>query len=61
MPQPSVRGVHLQQDTKKELEVLHRRHYMLVEETTAHMLQCSQLVHPCSLKDLITFNDVEKQ
>ena len=31
------------------------------EETTAHMLQCSQLAHPCSLDDLIMFNDVGKQ
>ena len=30
------------------------------EETTAHMLQCSQPAHPCSLDDLITFNDVGK-
>ena len=31
------------------------------EDTTAHMLQCSQLAHPCSLGDLIMFNDVGKQ
>ena len=31
------------------------------EETTAHMLQCSQLAPPCSLDYLITFNDVGKQ
>ena len=31
------------------------------EETTAHMLQCSQLAHPFSLDDIIMFNDVEKQ
>ena len=31
------------------------------EETTAHMLQCSQVEHACSLDDLITFNDVGKQ
>ena len=31
------------------------------EETTAHMLQCSQLAHPCSLDDLIMSNDVGKQ
>ena len=31
------------------------------EETAAHMLQCSQLAHPCSLDDLIMFNDVGKQ
>ena len=31
------------------------------EETTAHMLQYSHLVHQCSLDDLITFNDVGKQ
>ena len=31
------------------------------EVTTAHMLQCSQLAHPCSLVDLIMFNDVGKQ
>ena len=31
------------------------------EETTAHMLQCYQLAHPCSLDDLITFNGVGKQ
>ena len=30
------------------------------EETTAHMLQCSQLSHPCALDDLIMFNDVGK-
>ena len=31
------------------------------EETTAHMLQCSQLAQPCSLHDLIMFNSVRKQ
>ena len=31
------------------------------KETTAHMLQCSQLAHHCSLDDLITFNDVGTQ
>ena len=31
------------------------------EESTAHMLQGSQLAHPCSLDDLIMFNDVGKQ
>ena len=31
------------------------------EETTAHMVQCSQLVHPCSLYDLIMLNNVRKQ
>ena len=31
------------------------------EETTAHMLQCFQLAHPCSLDDLIMLNDVRKQ
>ena len=31
------------------------------EATTAHMLQWSQLAHPYSLDDLITFNDEEKQ
>ena len=31
------------------------------EETAAHMLQCSQLAHSCSLDDLIMFNDVGKQ
>ena len=32
-----------------------------IEEITAHMLQCSQLAHPCSLDDLIMFNDIGKQ
>ena len=32
-----------------------------LEETTAHMLQCSQITHTCSLDDVITFNDVGKQ
>ena len=31
------------------------------EEPAAHMLQCSQLAHPCSLDDLIMFNYVGKQ
>ena len=31
------------------------------DEAMAHMLQCSQLAHPCSLDDLITLNDVGKQ
>ena len=31
------------------------------EETTAHMLQCSQLAHSCCLDDLITLNGVGKQ
>ena len=31
------------------------------EETTAHMIQCSQLAHPSTLDDLIMFNDVGKQ
>ena len=30
-------------------------------ETTAHMLQCSLLPHPCSLEDLLTFNDTGKK
>ena len=31
------------------------------EETAVHMVQCSQLAHPCSLDDLIMLNDVGKQ
>ena len=31
------------------------------EETTAHMLQCSDLAQPCTLDDLIVFNDTAKQ
>ena len=31
------------------------------EETTAHILQYSEFAHPCSLDDLIMFNDVGKQ
>ena len=31
------------------------------EETGVHMLHCSQLAHPCSLDDIIMFNDVGKQ
>ena len=33
----------------------------IAEETTTHMLQCSQLAHACSLDDLIMFDDVGKQ
>ena len=29
-----------------------------VENTTEHMLECFQLAYPCSLNDLITFNNV---
>ena len=29
----------------------------LVAESTAHMLQCSLLAHPCTLDDLLEFND----
>ena len=31
------------------------------EETATHMLQCSQVAHPCSLDDLIMFNDIGEQ
>ncbi len=31
------------------------------QETTAHMLQCPLLTHPCTLDDLIKFNDIGKQ
>ena len=66
MPQPSVHGVHLQQDTKKRTKW---KFYTVdttfsrgrAEETTVHMLKCSQLADPCSLDDLIPFNDVGKQ
>ena len=46
--------------TKKEVEVLHRRHLLEEDQkNTAHMLQCSELAHPCSLDDLLTFNDMK--
>ena len=31
------------------------------EETTSHMMQCLKLAHPCSLDDLIKFNDRAKE
>ena len=30
-------------------------------ENMAHMLQCSLLTHPCTLDDLIKFNDIGYQ
>ena len=30
----------------------------LDEENTAHMLRCSLLTHPCTLDDLLKFNDI---
>ena len=58
MPQPSARRIYLQPSTKEEVEVLHSG---TAEETTPHMLQGSQLAHPCSLDNVIMFNDVGKQ
>ena len=57
-------GVHLQQDTKKEVEGLHRIHHMFLEiseETAVHIFQCSQPSHLCYLDNLITFNGAVKQ
>ena len=65
MPQPSAHGVHLQQDTKKEVKVLHRRHHMCLWKRRrnhgTHVTELPTLTNPYSLDDLITFNDVGKQ
>ena len=41
MPQPSAHGVHLQQRTEKEVEVLH------------HMLQCIYDVDVCLYNEIV--------
>ena len=64
LPKLSVHGVHIQQDTKKEVEFYTGDTTYAcgrAEETAAHMLQCTQLIHSCSWNFLITFNDVGKQ
>ena len=57
MSQPSVHRVYLQQSTKEKADVLNRRHHMCLWKSR----KSSQLAHPCSLDDLIMFNDVGKQ
>ena len=61
MSQPYAHRVYLQQSTKEKVEI-HTGHTTCdcgkAEETTAHMLQCSQLAHPCSLDYLIVVNGV---
>ena len=60
MPRPSAHRVYLQQSTKEKWKFYTGYTtcaYGSAEETTAHMLQCSQLAHPCSF----IFNDAGKQ
>ena len=62
MSQPPVHRVYLQQSTKWNFYTGDTTCACgKAEETMAHMLQCSQLANPCSLGDLIMFNDVGKQ
>ena len=64
MSQPSAHRVYLQQSTKEKWMFCTGDTTCVcgkAEETTAHMLQCCQLADPCSLDDLIMFNDVRKQ
>ena len=64
MSHPSAHRVYLQQITKEKVGSSTQETPCAcgkAEETTAHMLQYSQLAHPCSLDDLIMFNDVGKQ
>ena len=64
LSQPSAHRIYLQQSTKKKWKLYTGDTTCAcgkAEETAAHMLQCSQLAHPCSLGDLIMFNDVGKQ
>ena len=61
MFQPSEHSVYLQQNTKEKWKLYTGDTTCAcgeAEETTAHVLQGSQLAHPCSLDDLIMCNDV---
>ena len=64
MPQPSAHRVLLAAKHKgRSGSSTQDTSQVLVEEQKKprYMLQCSQLAHPCSLDDLILFNDVGKQ
>ena len=64
VPQPSAHGIHVQQDTKKEVEVLHMRHHVCmwkIRRNHGTHVQCSKLTHPCPLYDIITLTDLWKQ
>ena len=64
MPQPSAHGVHLQQNTEKEVDVLHSRHYSQTLFTVCgrtEEITAPKLCIPGSLDDFLKFNDVGNQ